>query len=184
MIWSGLEAVAHAFAGVGWGILLVVIVRTVAVAVAGVGWWLIFPAGTRPRLRTCVLLRLIREAANALLPMAQVGGDLIGAGLLSLYAVPGALAAASVIVDVLVQAATQLLFAVAGLVVLVALGADAALARIAALGVALRRSCSPASISRSAAAGNAFFVPPSRVSRAGDSGACSARSMPFMKTWL
>jgi len=57
--------------------------------------------------------------------MAQVGGDLIGAALLTRYAVPGALAAASVIVDVLLQAATQFLFALVGLLVLIALGADA-----------------------------------------------------------
>src|SRR4051812_49100164 len=77
--WSGLDAVGHAVASVGWGILLVVMVRTVTVAVAGVGWWLIFPAQTRPRLRICVLLRFVREATNVLLPMAQVGGDVIGA---------------------------------------------------------------------------------------------------------
>jgi putative membrane protein len=136
-LWSGLEAVAHAVASVGWGIALVVIVRAVTVSVAGVGWWLIFPAKARPRVGTCVILRFIREAANVLLPMAQVGGDLIGAGLLTLYAVPGALAAASVIVDILVQAATQLLFATIGLIVLIALGADATVARIAAIGVGL-----------------------------------------------
>ena len=48
--WSGLEAVGHAVASVGWGILLVVVVRGVTVAVAGAGWWLIFPPQTRPRL--------------------------------------------------------------------------------------------------------------------------------------
>ncbi|MGA7485987.1 MAG: flippase-like domain-containing protein [Xanthobacteraceae bacterium] len=134
-IWSGVAPVAHAVASVGWGIAFVVVVRAVAVSLAGVGWWMLFPSASRPQLGACVLVRFIREATNVLLPMAQVGGDLIGAGLLTLYAVPGALAAASVIVDVLVQAATQLLFAVVGLLVLVALGADAALARIAAVGV-------------------------------------------------
>jgi putative membrane protein len=135
-IWSGLDAVAHAFASVGWGILLVVMVRTVTVSVAGVGWWLLFPSATRPQLQTCVLLRFIREATNVLLPLAQIGGDLIGAGLLTLYAVPGALAAASVIVDVLLQAATQFLFAIIGLVVLIDLGVGATLARTAAIGLA------------------------------------------------
>src|SRR5262249_59552697 len=91
----------------------------------------------RPQLRTCVLLRFIREATNVLLPLAQVGGDLIGAGLLTLYAVPGALAAASVIVDILIQAATQFLFAILGLLTLVALEADQALARNAAVGIAV-----------------------------------------------
>jgi putative membrane protein len=136
-IWSGMEAVALAVASVGWGIALVVVVRGVTVSVAGVGWWLLFPPKARPQLGICVILRFIREAANVLLPMAQVGGDLIGAGLLTIYAVPGALAAASVIVDILVQAATQLLFAIIGLIVLVALGVDATLARIAAVGVGL-----------------------------------------------
>src|SRR5215472_9454827 len=88
--WSGLDAVAHAVANVGWGILLVVLVRMVTVSLAGVGWWLLFPSAMRPQLRTCVVLRFVREAANVLLPLAQVGGDLIGAGLLTLYAVPGA----------------------------------------------------------------------------------------------
>src|SRR5215475_14424387 len=135
--WSGLGAVGEAVSSVGWGILLVVLARAVALVVAGAGWWLLFPSKMRPQLRTCVVLRFVREATNVLLPMAQVGGDLIGAGLLTLYAVPGALAAASVIVDILVQAATQFLFAGAGLLVLVALGADATVARIAAIGLSL-----------------------------------------------
>jgi putative membrane protein len=135
--WSGLDSVGHAVISVGWGILLVVMVRGVTVSVAGMGWWLLFPSDTRPQLRTCVVLRFIREAANVLLPMAQIGGDLIGAGLLTRYAVPAALAAASVIVDVLVQAATQFLFAIVGLLVLIAFGADATLAWVAALGLGL-----------------------------------------------
>jgi len=135
--WSGLEAVGHAVASVGWGILFVAVVRGVTVAVAGAGWWLIFPPQTRPRLQTCVLLRFVREATNVLLPMAQVGGDVIGAGLLRLYGVPGSLAAASVIVDVLLQAVTQFAFAIVGLLVLIALGADATLAWAAAIGLGL-----------------------------------------------
>jgi putative membrane protein len=135
--WSGLDAVGHAVASVGWGILLVVLVRCVTVSVAGVGWWLLFPPKARPQLQTCVGLRFVREAANVLLPMAQVGGDVIGAGLLTAYAVPGSLAAASVIVDVLVQAATQLLFAIVGLLMLLALGADAAVAGVTALGLGI-----------------------------------------------
>jgi len=135
--WSGLGAVGQAVSSVGWGILLVVLARAVALVVAGVGWWLLFPSNMRPQLRTCVLLRFVREATNVLLPLAQVGGDLIGAGLLTLYAVPGALAAASVIVDVLIQAATQFLFAIFGLLALIALEASEALARSAAVGIAL-----------------------------------------------
>jgi len=136
-IWSGLDAVGHAIASVGWGILLVVMVRAVTVSVAGAGWWLLFPSKARPQFGACVLLRFVREALNVLLPVAQVGGDVVGARLLTGYAVPGALAAASVIVDILVQAAAQFLFAAVGLLTLMALGADHALARSAAIGLAV-----------------------------------------------
>ena len=136
-IWSGLDAVGHAIASVGWGILLVVMVRAVTVSVAGAGWWLLFPSKARPQFGACVLLRFVREAVNVLLPVAQAGGDVVGARLLTGYAVPGALAAASVIVDILVQAAAQFLFAAVGLLTLMALGADHALARSAAIGLAV-----------------------------------------------
>jgi len=136
-IWSGLDAVGHAIASVGWGILLVVMVRAVTVSVAGAGWWLLFPSKARPQFGACVLLRFVREAVNVLLPVAQVGGDVVGARLLTGYAVGGALGAASVIVDILVQAAAQFLFAALGLLTLMALGADHALARSAAIGLAV-----------------------------------------------
>jgi putative membrane protein len=136
-LWSGADLVGQAMASVGAGTLLVVLVRCVTVSVAGVGWWQLFPAKLRPALGTCVLVRFVREATNALLPLAQCGGDLIGARVLTFRDVPGPLAAASVIVDVLLQAATQLLFALCGLALLIALGGDAGFARKAAIGLAI-----------------------------------------------
>ena len=135
--WSGIDSVGHAVASVGWGIAIVAMVRATTVSTAGTGWWLLFPRPRRPQIRTCVALRFMREAINVLLPLGQIGGDFIGAGLLALRGFPGSLAAASVIVDVLVQAATQFLFACLGLLVLIALGADETLARLAAIGLAV-----------------------------------------------
>src|SRR5262249_54438861 len=112
-------------------------VRGVTVSVAGMGWWLLFPSNTRPQLRTCASLRFIREAINVLLPMAQIGGDVIGTGLLTLYGVPAPLGVASVIVDVLVQAAIESLLPMVGLLALFALGADATLTWAATLGLGL-----------------------------------------------
>jgi len=129
-IWSGPAAVGHAVISVGWGLLLIVLVRAVTVVAAGAGWWLLFPAKMRPRLRTCVLLRFIREAGNVLL--MQVGGDLVGARLLTARGISGPLAGASIVVDVLVAAVTQLLFAMVGLIALIALEADPTLVRIVA----------------------------------------------------
>jgi len=136
-VWSGLDDIIRAVASVGWGMLGVVFARVATVSIAGTGWWLLFP-GRRPlRLGAAVLLRFIREGINSLLPLTQVGGDIISARLLTFWAVPGALGAASIIVDVLMQAVTQFLFAALGIATLIALGSDASVAATAAASLAI-----------------------------------------------
>jgi putative membrane protein len=136
-VWFGLDDVGNALASVGWGMLAVGLTRAATVSIAGAGWWLLFPVGRPLRLRTAVLMRLIREAINALLPLTQVGGDIIGARLLTFWAVPGPLGAATVIVDVLLQALTLFLFVALGIMTLLALGTDTTLAEAAATSLAV-----------------------------------------------
>jgi putative membrane protein len=119
IFWFGAGPVIGAFAATGWGVLAVVVLRGIAVSIAGVGWFFLFPKTLRPRLWTCILIRFLREGANALLPTTQIGGEVIGARALTLRGAPAALSAASVVVDVLIQAVTQFLFALVGLVTLV-----------------------------------------------------------------
>src|SRR5262249_31525578 len=101
------------------------------------GWQLLFPAKDHPSLSACILVRFIREATNALLPLMQVGGDLIGARLIMFRGIAGPLAAASIVVDILIQAVTQFLFACLVVAVLVALGASDGLAQIIASALAI-----------------------------------------------
>lgn len=134
---SGAREVGEAVAAAGWATLLVVVIRAGDVALAGAAWWLLFPHGERPDLRACIGLRFVREGTNALLPLGQVGGDLIGARLLTLGGTKGSLAVASVIADMMVQAGTQFLFTAVGLAALILLGGDTAMARFVAGGLAL-----------------------------------------------
>ncbi len=134
---SGLEDVSAAVVSAGWGALLVVLARFLAVAWAGFGWHVVFPAGPMPRLRDCISLRFVREGINTLLPVATVGGDFVGARLLAKRGVSGALAGASMFVDLMTQAVTQLLFTVLGLGLLVWVHGDGPMARAVAGGVAL-----------------------------------------------
>lgn len=137
-LWSGVDDVGSALASAGWwGMAGVVLTRAATVSIAGAGWWLVFPLSRPLRLRTAVLLRFIREGINTLLPLTQIGGDIISARLLTFWAVPGALGAASIIVDVLMQAATQFLFAALGIMTLIALGTDATVAGAAATSLAV-----------------------------------------------
>lgn len=135
--WWDVRSVGEAIVSAGWGVALVIVVRMAVVAGAGLGWHALFPANLRPRLSTCVLIRFVREGVNTLLPLAGVGGDLIAARLFTFFNGAGTTAAASVIVDLMVQAGTQFVFALIGLAVLVALGGDETMVRIVAIGLTL-----------------------------------------------
>ena len=120
---AGAEPVARAFAAAGLaGLAVVCLLRGVAIVAAGVGWFAVFPRSLRPRALTCVEFRFLREGASALLPFTVIGGNAIGARALALRGAPASLAAASVIVDVLLQASTQALFTLVGLATLAAIG--------------------------------------------------------------
>jgi putative membrane protein len=133
---AGADEVGTALSDAGWtAVLVLAVIRASLIATAGAGWSVLFPPAEAPRLRVCVGLRFVREAINTLLPVAQVGGDLAGARLLTFWGVPGSLAGASVVVDVLIQALTQFLFTLIGLGFLVALGGDEGVVRTVALGL-------------------------------------------------
>src|SRR6202040_1857978 len=135
-------AVAQAFAAVGFGVVIVVLLRAVELAEAGLGWWIIVPASARCPLHACVWVRFIREAINALLPVAQVGGEIAGARVMTFFGIAGEVAGATILVDILMQALTLLLFTFVGIGVLATEVADRALigslvAGTAILGLAL-----------------------------------------------
>ncbi len=133
----GVDPILQALATVGWGVVPVTLVRIGEAAGAGFCWWLLLWPRTSKLLNACLLLRWVREAVNALLPVAQVGGEVVGARLLTFYGVPGSLSAATVLVDLLAQTATQFLFTVIGLASLAAVGGAEGLVRWVGIGLAI-----------------------------------------------
>lgn len=121
-------AVVSAFARVGVaGLVTVVAIRALILALCGLAWARLLH-GLSP-VRTMVFLRLrwVRESINVLLPVASVGGDVMGGRLATFWGLGGSLAAAGIMVDLLVQAGTQALFAVTGVVLVAQLdGGEAA----------------------------------------------------------
>jgi glycosyltransferase 2 family protein len=115
-------AIGRLFSTVGWGLLLIVGLRAAALAFAGAGWARLVQPLVGGELGVLVVLRWIRESINCLLPVAQVGGDLMGGRLLTFFGVSGSFALASILVDLLVQLGTQVCFALVGLSVLVLTG--------------------------------------------------------------
>ncbi len=114
-----LPEVTEAFSKAGWGIALVFLARIVVTFLLAVAWHWLFPKETRPALHICVKIRIVRDAINALLPVAQVGGDVVGARLVSLRSHAPAMAAASVVTDVFLQIVTQFVFTLVALALLI-----------------------------------------------------------------
>jgi putative membrane protein len=112
-------AVLRAFAAVGWGLAAIVFIRAAVVALNGTAWAQLLAGAAPTPTRVCLLLRWIREAINVLLPVANVGGEIVGARLLTFWRVPAGIAIASALADLLLQAGAQAVFALVGAVLLV-----------------------------------------------------------------
>jgi putative membrane protein len=137
---SGAKEVARAMLLLSWRLLPITMYHLVPLSFSTLSWRELMPAADRPRVVTAIWIRWIRESINALLPVAGVGGDIVGARLVHQRGVPGVPAAASMVVDTTVGVATQLIFVVAGLTLLATrsgghAGAPAARALLIGMGV-------------------------------------------------
>ncbi len=137
LAWYGLGPVLGAVAAAGWGAALVALVRAGETSAAGLAWWFILPGRARVSVGVCSLLRWLRESINCLLPVAQVGGEMVGARLLTFRGVDGGAAGASVVADLFVQTVTQFFYTLIGLACLIQAGGDTAIVRGAAIGLAV-----------------------------------------------
>lgn len=120
----GVIEVTDAVLGVGWGFLAIMLIHPVQIVQAAVGWKSLFARPSSPSLLTFIEARWIREAANCLLPVAQIGGEIFGARVLAVRGMRGVDAAAGVVVDLTVEIFTQFLFVLLGLALIVSNGDD------------------------------------------------------------
>lgn len=124
---NDLGAVATAFGRIGVaGLTAIVLVRAAIVLLCGIAWARILEGLSGAGLGAFVVLRFVREGINVLLPVASVGGDVLGGRLLTFWGVAGALAAASILADMLIQVGTQALFAGLGALLLTRLDGEPA----------------------------------------------------------
>src|SRR5262249_25613003 len=114
----GFASISLAVLGAGWGIAGVLVVHIVQLSFTGAAWRALPIAGRRPSWPHFVRFRWIREAVNNLLPVAQIGGEVVGARLMMREGVASGPAAATAIVDLTVEMVTQIVFTLAGLALL------------------------------------------------------------------
>jgi putative membrane protein len=113
--WQGIGDVASALAQAGWGVVAIVLLHLPPLWADSMGWRSLFPAGQRPRWRMMIKARWIGESINDLLPVLQMGGNVVKAWLLVNCGIPVDRAGASVVVDVTLVVLTQILFTVLGI---------------------------------------------------------------------
>ncbi|MBV1798551.1 lysylphosphatidylglycerol synthase domain-containing protein [Siccirubricoccus sp. G192] len=117
------------------GVAISVAVHLPQILLTAMAWRVLLPPGRRPGLAAMAQLRWFRESANALLPAGALVGQAAAARLLARRGVPGEMAGATATVDLTLEAVSQLVFTLAGIGLLLAGGADRAMASLAVAGL-------------------------------------------------
>src|SRR5574341_1441800 len=126
LVYHGVREVGAALAAAGWGLMVVASFHVVPLVSNVLGWRVLLRRAHPARLRTLVWARWIGEAVNALLPVMQIGGNVVRASVLARRGVPAATAGATVVVDITLNVVAQILFTLFGLgLLLVQLGGSA-----------------------------------------------------------
>ena len=131
VVHEGLADILAVLAQAGPVLLWLVPFRALPIFLDVQGWrTLLAPRDPERRVRLPFLfwVATVREAVDRLLPVANVGGAIVGARLVRLRGLNGAAAAASVIVETLLSMISQFAFTGLGLVLLITLTHPTALA--------------------------------------------------------
>ena len=103
----------------GWVLLWLVPLHALPLLLDSRGWQALIPERVPPG--RLLWIATVREAVNRLLPVANIGGELIGIRLLAAGGVEGVRAAASVTAEVLLTLFSQYLFVLIGVTCLLSL---------------------------------------------------------------
>jgi putative membrane protein len=115
--WTDIEDVGEGVLNALWTLPLVIALHMVQLLLSCVAWRTLFTE-PRPRIAAFFRLRLIREGIDSLYPVAQIGGEVIGARMLARLGVATGKAGASVIVDLTLEVLSQAGFLLTGVSVL------------------------------------------------------------------
>lgn len=112
------EAILRTLLQAGWGVAAVLALHLPQILCSALGWSPLLDDPRHPGLGALARLRWIRESVNNLLPVAQIGGELVAAHLLVRRGLRGIAVTASLVVDTAMELAGQIAFALLGLAVL------------------------------------------------------------------
>jgi putative membrane protein len=117
------EKIAAALKQIGWGVLLIALVHLVPVYLTALSWRaLLRPLNVRTGSPQIFWMRLVGDSVNQLLPVAQIGGEVVRGVMLRRRGVEGALTTATIVVDLTAGFGALILFILTGTVVLAVRG--------------------------------------------------------------
>jgi putative membrane protein len=134
---SDLGEIGRALTTAGWGVLVVIAAHGPSVVATTLGWRAVIDSPTTPPFLSLLKLRWIKESVNSLLPVAQVGGDLVRARLLIHRGVSLRAAAAGCTVDVAAGTVSLFLYLLMGLAFLLVSPHERAFAEVAQRSIAV-----------------------------------------------
>jgi putative membrane protein len=128
VISQGWRTVYTAIDQAGWALLWLLPFHVLPLMLDVFGWRVLLSPRDQDRRATVPILfwiATIREASNRLLPLASIGGEIIGIRLLKWRGVAAAAAAASVVMEILLTIVNQYFFIALGIVLLIVTTAGA-----------------------------------------------------------
>ena len=133
--YHGFLAVSDLLLTAGWGMVVVSVYHLIPVTFSALAWRRVLLNTWRKSLLVFFWARSVREAVASLLPVMQVGGEFVGARILTFHGAKAGIAGASVILDLTLETIAQFFFTLLGLLLLVLIGGSEQTVRWAAAGL-------------------------------------------------
>ncbi len=134
IVWLDAGTVIETVRRAGWGVLALGPLYLGPLLLAALSWRTLLPAGHRLGLGAAIRLSWVGLAVNWLLPVGQVGGEVVKARWAARLGMAGPVATASVVADKTLQVATQIVFALVGVALFAWLSTDSGVIVGAAVG--------------------------------------------------
>ena len=108
---------------ISWGIIPVLLIHIFQVVLSGLGWQVFFrDSSYRGTPFSIIFFRWLREAINNMVPITQIGGEIISIRLLILRGMQGGEAGATIVLDLTMEVVSQFLFTLLGLLLVLHAG--------------------------------------------------------------
>lgn len=118
--WFGAGEIGGLVLNAAWVLPPVMLLHAIQLYLSCVAWQTVIGVSA-PNRTAFMLVRWIRESVNSVLPVAQLGGNIVGVRLLMHRGISGAQAGAGTTIDLTMEAITQGLFTLIGLATLAAI---------------------------------------------------------------